>query len=72
MASAYKCDMTGEIKEGAGVKAFAVELGAVRLDIVPHKKVADRKYDQGELSPEAVRRIEAALLPLAPKQEKKV
>ena len=75
MGIAYKCDLTGEIKEGAGVKVFFMELGNLRLKIIPQRKIADKSYDQGDLSPESVKKIEAAVrsglnLPAAAPAEK--
>jgi hypothetical protein len=61
MGNAYKCDLTGEIVEGVGMKVFFVQLGNMRLKIIPQRKISDRVFDQGDLSPESVRRIEAAI-----------
>ena len=62
MAQAYKCDLTGETAEGCGVKQFTVDIApGLRLSIVPHRKISERQFDQGEISPAAVGKITAAL-----------
>ena len=61
MGTAYKCDLTGEINEGEGVKVFLVDAGNVRLKIIPQRKIREKIYDQGDLSPASVQKIEAAI-----------
>jgi len=62
MASAYKCDLSGKLCEGEGLKRMDVQITpTLRLEIVPHNKVSERQYGQGVLAPEAAARIEKAL-----------
>ena len=62
MGKAYKCDLTGEIIEGDGVKSFFVELPNLRLRIVPQRKISDKVFDNdGDLSPDSRKKIEMAI-----------
>lgn len=62
MGTAYKCDVTGKMADGEGLKRIEVDISpAVRLVITPHVKVAEKRFDQGTISPEVVARIEKAL-----------
>ena len=65
MSKAYKCDMTGKVCAGEGVKNFILQLTPTcALLIHPQEKVAEGKFGQGEISPEAKASIEKALQPL--------
>ena len=60
MSAGYKCDLTGTINPGVGIKVFFVDLGKIRLRIVPQVKL-EKVYDQGDICPEVQKKIEAAL-----------
>lgn len=66
MSTAYKCDLTEKIVEGAGIKRVIVDLGNLRLIVIPQRKV-EKQFTEGDLSPEAVEKIKAALLTLKQK-----
>ena len=67
MSTAYRCDLTEKIVEGAGIKRLTVDLGNLRLIVIPQRKAENKQYTEGDLSPAAVEQIKAALLTLKPK-----
>jgi len=67
MSTAYRCDLTEKIVEGAGIKRLTVDLGNLRLIVIPQRKIKDKQFGEGDLSPAAVEQIKTALLALKPK-----
>lgn len=67
MANAYKCDMTGAVQEGAGVRNVVVDLGATGALHVQFytRRGKDQLVGPGELSPAAAEKIQKALSVLA-------
>lgn len=62
MASAYKCDVSGKMFEGEGIKRIDVDIApGMRLEIVPHNKISEKQFGQGTISPEVAARISDAL-----------
>jgi len=61
MAEAIKCDLTGELVEGAGHKTVYVELGGgLRLSIVPQVRTGKDRWGQGVVSDAGKHLIETA------------
>jgi hypothetical protein len=67
MSTAYKCDLTEKIIEGQGTKRIVVDLGNLRLTVIPSRRGENKQFGEGDLSPAAVEQIKAALLALKPK-----
>jgi hypothetical protein len=62
MGNAYKCDISGKLCEGEGIKNLNVDITpGVRLTIVPHNKISEKQFGQGTISPEGAARIQKAL-----------
>jgi len=65
MSDAIKCDLTGKLEEGAGVKNLDVVVSDnLMLRVTPMHKAGDKKYVQGVLSSKGVHMIEAAVATL--------
>lgn len=66
MSTAYRCDLTGEITAGKGVSRLTVDLGDLRLIVVPRRRTGNNQFEDGDLSPAAAQKIATALKTLAP------
>lgn len=58
MGKAFKCDLTGEMREGEGLTRIDVDITpTLRLEIIPHNKIDESHFGQAVLSAEAAARI---------------
>ncbi len=74
MAKAFTCDLLGAMHPGEGAKEVSVDIGKAVIKAVLYVKKMEKDrpvglVGPGELSPDAVKKIEAALSTLAEKQK---
>lgn len=71
MGNAFKCDMTGELKDGVGVAQVDVMISeTLMLRVTPFTVIDKQKMAQGMISKEAAQEIEGALAVLKHKVKK--
>jgi hypothetical protein len=65
MAEAIKCDLTGDLVEGAGVKVVDVDIAkGLRIRATLFVQKRPDQWVEGVLSPEAAKKIEASVATL--------
>ena len=67
MAEAIKCDLTGDVVAGAGIKTVSVHLGVgLLVQVEVFRKTRENQFEQGYLCPKGVKLVEDAVRALEP------